>query len=85
MRCAEDARGYAAEFARRSPCTHPDRARLLASDVAENAPERAQASPACLEGDLGDGQVTVAQQRRGPLDAPCEQVPVRRDAEGLFE
>ena len=38
-----------------------------------------------LERDLGDGQVGVAQQRRGPLDAAREQVAVRRHAERLLE
>jgi hypothetical protein len=38
-----------------------------------------------VESDLGDGQVGVAEQRRGPLDAPSEQVAVRREAEGLLE
>ena len=62
-----------------------ERGRALAGDVAEGAPERAQAAPARVEGDLGDGQVGVAQQGHRPLDAPREQVPVRRKAEGLFE
>jgi hypothetical protein len=34
-----------------------------------------------VEGDLGDGQVGVAEQRRRPLDASCEQITVRRYAE----
>jgi hypothetical protein len=59
--------------------------RALAGDVAEGAPERPQAVPAGLERDRGDGQVRVAEERPGPLDSTREQVPVRRDAEGLLE
>ena len=75
--------GTRAELVRRGPLARADRARALAGDVAEGAPERAEALPAGLEGDLGDGQVGVAEQRRRPLDAPREQVAMRRDAEGL--
>ena len=82
---AENACGHAAELVRRGPLARPDRARALAGDVAEGAPERAQALPACVKGDLGDGQVGLAEQRLGPLDAPRQEVPVRRDAEGLLE
>jgi hypothetical protein len=85
VRGAEDTGGHAAELVRRGPPARPDRARALAGDVAEGAPERAQARPARAEGDLGDRQVSVAEQRRRPLDAPREQVPVRGDAEGLLE
>ena len=85
MRGADDAGGHAAELVRRGLLARPERARALAGDVAEGAPERAEALPARLEGDLGDGQVGVAEQRRRPLDAPREQVAVRRDAEGLLE
>jgi hypothetical protein len=35
--------------------------------------------------DLRDGEIGVAEQRRGALDPSREQVPVRRDAEGLLE
>ncbi|MEI2720012.1 MAG: hypothetical protein V9E87_07695 [Gemmatimonadales bacterium] len=31
------------------------------------------------------GEIGVAQQRHRPLDPAREQVPVRRDAEGLLE
>ena len=65
--------------------THPNSTGVLTDDVTECAPERAQAVPARLERDLGDGQIRIAEQRSGPLDAPREQVPVRRDAEGLLE
>ena len=85
MRGAEDAGGYAAEFARSSPCANTDRTWLFTGDVAKNTSERAQALPARLKGDLGNGQVAVAQQRYGPLNAPSQQVPMRRDAKGIFE
>ena len=55
---------------------------VMSRKVRPNVPRLSQ--PVC-EGDLGDGQVGVAQQRRRPLDAPREQVAVRRDAEGLLE
>jgi hypothetical protein len=63
----------------------PQLAGALAGDVPEDAPERAQTVPAGLEGDLGDGKIGVAQQRRGPLEPAGEQVAVRRQAEGLLE
>ncbi len=70
--------GTRAELVRPRPLARPELARALAGDVAERASERAQAVPARLERDLGDGQVRVAQQRRRPLDATREQVAVRR-------
>jgi hypothetical protein len=85
VRGAEVAAGHAVEFMRGGFRARPDRARTLAGDVAEDAPECAQALPARLESDLGDGQVGIAQQRRRPLNAPREQVAVRRHAEGLLE
>lgn len=85
MRSAEEAGGHAAELMRRGSCARPDRAGALASDVVERAPERAQAPPARMERDLRDGQVGVAEQCGRPLDAPGEQVPVRRNAESLLE
>jgi hypothetical protein len=62
-----------------------DRSRVQARNVAEGAAERTQASPSGLKGNLGDGQVRVPQQRRGALDAPREQVAVRRYSEGFLE
>ena len=85
MSRAEEADGHVFELVRSGLLARPELTRALAGDVAERAPERAQAAPARLEGDLRDGQVGVAEQRRGPLDSPREQVPVRRDAEGLLE
>jgi hypothetical protein len=38
-----------------------------------------------MKGDLGDGQLGVAEQRGRPLDPAGEQVAVGRDAEGLLE
>jgi len=85
VRGTEEAGRHAVGLVRRGPCARPDRARALAGDVVEGASERAQTFPACLEGDLGDGQVGVAEQRRRPLDAPREQIPVWWDTEGLLE
>ena len=85
MRCAQNAGGHAPEPLRPGPFARPDHARTLAGNIAERAPERTQAAPARVEGDLGDGQVGVAEQRRRPLDASCEQITVRRYAEGLLE
>jgi len=42
-------------------------------------------SPSRVEGNLGNGPIGVAEQRRSPLDAPREQVAMRRHAEGLLE
>lgn len=85
MRRAHVAPGHAAQLVRRPPLTCPDRARALTGDVTKGAPEGAEALPARLKSDLGDREVGVPKQRRRPLDAPREQVPVRRDAEGLLE
>ncbi|HET6577913.1 MAG TPA: hypothetical protein VFG66_06295, partial [Gemmatimonadales bacterium] len=85
MSGAEPAGGHAAELVRRPALARPELARALAGDVAEGAPKGAQASPAGPKRDLGDGEVGVAEQRRGPLDPPGEEVPVRRQAEGLLE
>src|SRR6185503_7374734 len=71
---AEDAVGHAAGVVRPGPFALPDRPRALAGDVAEGTAERAQAAPARLEGDVGDGQVALAEQRLGALDPPREQV-----------
>src|SRR6202790_190089 len=85
VRRADEAGGYAAEFVRPGPCPGPDRARAFAGDVAEGTSERSQAFPARVEGNLSDGTIGVAEQRRRPLDAPREQVAMRRYAEGLLE
>ena len=81
----QHAGGHVAEFVRHGLFTCPDCAGTLARNVAERAAERTQASPTRLKGDLGDGQVGLAKQRRRALDPPREQVPVRRDTEGLLE
>jgi len=82
---AQEARGNAAEPIRGGPLARSDRTGILAGDVPERPPERAEACPSGLEGDLGDGEVGVAEQRLCPFDAPREQVPMRWDAEGLLE
>ena len=85
MRGPQHAGGHRPEFVRRGLFACPDCARTLARNVAEGAPERTQASPTRLEGDLGDGEIGLAKQRRRPFDPSREQVPVWRDAEGLLE
>lgn len=47
--------------------------------------ERSEALQPDREADLGDAVVGVAQQRRGALQAPGQQVGVRRDPEGATE
>ena len=59
--------------------------RVLSRDVTEGPAEGAEALPTCLEGDLDDGQIRVAEQGAGALDASAEEVAVRRQAEGGFE
>src|SRR6516164_10243438 len=81
MRGAQDADGHAPERARRRPLARPNRARALADDVAKRAPERAEAFPAGVKGDLGDRKIGVAEQCGRSLDAPSEQVAMRRDTE----
>ena len=85
MSGADDATGYATEIFRRSPRARANRARAFTGDVAEGAAESPKALPPRLEGNLGDGQFGVPKQRRGPLDAPREQVPMRRHPEGVLE
>jgi hypothetical protein len=38
-----------------------------------------------MESNLGDGEIGIAKQGARALDAPREQVTVRRQAEGLLE
>ena len=85
MRRAHEAGGYPPKLVRGGPRPCPDRARALAGDVAEGTPERSQTFPAGVEGNLGDGPIGVAEQRRGPLYAPREQVAMRRYAESFLE
>jgi hypothetical protein len=47
--------------------------------------ERAQAGEPDQQAHLGDGQVGVAQQVLGPLDAPAGEVPAGRVAVGGAE
>src|SRR5690349_8860328 len=70
-----------AELARLGPLAVPDGAGTLAGDVAEGAPERAEARPPGLKGDLRDGQVGLSEERLRALDAPRQQVSVRRNTE----
>jgi hypothetical protein len=82
---ADDATGHATEVLRRRPRARANRARAFTGDVVECATESPKALPPRLEGNLGDGQLGVPKQRRGPLDAPREQISVRRHPEGVLE
>ena len=85
LRSADEAGRHALQFVQRRLLARTQVARVHAENVAERTPERPQALPAGLESDVGDRQVRVAQQRRGPLDPAREQIPVRRQAERLLE
>lgn len=85
MRRAENAGRHPIEAACGAARAGAQRAGTLAGDVAKDPPEGAEAPPARTEGDFGDRQIGVAQQRRRPLDAAREQIAVRWDAEGLAE
>lgn len=63
----------------------PKGTRALACHVTEGAPERAEAVPTGLEGDVGDAEVSVTQQGLCPFDSPRKQVTVRWDSESLAE
>lgn len=82
---SDNADWYAAELMARCSGAPSAHARAIARDVAKGTSEGPQACPACVKGDGGDRQICVAQQRHGPLDTPCEQVPVGRSAKGLPE
>ena len=83
MRGAEIAARHVLERVRCGLLARPELARAFAGDVAEGARERAEAGPARLERDLGNGQLGVAEQRRGALDAAREQIAVRRERRTL--
>ena len=85
MRGAEPAARHMLEFVRRGLLARPELTRGLAGDVAEGACERSEAGPARLEGDLGNGELGVAEQRRRLLDAPGEQIAMRGNAERFLE
>jgi hypothetical protein len=67
------------------PLPGADLAGARADDVAKDSAEGAETPPAGLECDVGDGQIAVAQQRRGTLDPAREQIAVRRHAERVLE
>jgi hypothetical protein len=85
VRRLHEARGHGLEFACGRPHLPSPGARVLARDVAERPPERAEALPAGRERDLGDRAVGVAQECDRLLDAARQQVAVRRYAERLLE
>src|SRR5690606_31816409 len=82
---AQDASWHAIERVRSGFLACTQLAGALAGHVAERAAERAQALPAGLKRDLGDGQVRVAQQRGRPLEPTRQQVAMWRDAERVLE
>jgi hypothetical protein len=85
MRGAQKTRRHHAAFLGRAACALTNGARTRARDVMEDAAEGTQTLPASPECDLGNRQIRIAQQRHGALDAPREQVAMRRNAEGLPE
>jgi hypothetical protein len=84
VRGTEEAHRHHSQFAPRRGA-RAQRPRALADDVTKGPSETAQASPARAKGDLGHGQLRVAQERHRPLDAPREQVPVWRNAVCFLE
>lgn len=85
VRGGDDAGGHAREVVGAGLGVFAQIAGTLAGDVAEGAPESPEAPPARVESDLADGHLRVPQQRLGLLDAACEQVAVRRQAERFLE
>jgi len=85
LRGTEEAGRHVAQPCRIRPRRGAHRARTAAGNVAEDAPEGAEAAPAGIEGNVGDGPVGIAQQCHRPFDAAREQVAMRRHAEGLPE
>ena len=85
MRGAQETGRHHAAILRRAACALTDGTRARAGDVMEDSAEGTQTLPASLECDVGDGQIRIAQQRHGALDAPREQVAMRWNAEGLPE
>ena len=85
MRGTQDAGGHACERVHCRPLARPNGARAFAGDVTERAPERAEALPAGLKRDVGHRKVGIAQQGGRPLDAPSEEIAMRRNAERLLE
>jgi hypothetical protein len=85
VRGADKAGGYTAELVLRASRPGPYRAGAFAGDVAKGTSERSQTFPARGKGDLGDEPIGITEQRRSPLDAPREQVAMRRYSEGLLE
>src|SRR5688572_4730718 len=76
MSGADKACRHFAQLVRRGFLARAKSARAFARNVPENAAECSKAVPARLEGDLGDGEVRVAQQRLCPLQPAREQVSV---------
>src|SRR5579862_6160510 len=85
VRSADETGGHRVEGARRSLRLGPKGTWALAGDIAEGTSKCSQTLPARLVGNIGDWAVAVAQQRRGPLDSPGQQVTMRRYAECLLE
>jgi len=85
VRGGQKARRHHPALLRRGACALADGSRTGAGDVVKDASEGSQTFPAGLECDVGDGQISVAQQGHGALDAPREQIAMRWHAESLPE
>src|ERR1044071_1946926 len=85
VRGTEETGWYDADLLPRDTGLLADGTRACAGDVVKNASESTQTSPAGPEGDIGDGQLRIAQQGGRAFDAPREQITMRRNAKGLFE
>jgi hypothetical protein len=85
IRSAQDTGGHAAELV--PPCARRGAhySRRHAGDIAEGAAEATQASPARYERNLGNRQSGIAQECRGPLYAPGQEVSVGGNAEDALE
>ena len=83
MRGADEAMGNLLEIGRGKPHLSPHFARVFPGYIAEDAAERADAVPAGLQSDVGDGKVSVTQKRHGALHPAGQQIAVRGYTEGI--
>jgi hypothetical protein len=85
MRSGDDARRHGRERFRVLLRFLAQVAGAVARHVAKRAAESAETAPASVERDLADRHLRVPEQGLRLLDAPREQVAMRRHAEGLPE